>query len=135
MPDTVTDDRDRTGHAAQARPQPVTALHGANKLRLGRAAQKRRLATAHDTYAARALAAELVVETPAELVTITVRGLLLACTGVGERVATQLVTRAGLSGGERLGDGTPRHGMLTPRQRRVLAEVLRGGDAGVAEVA
>lgn len=128
MSDTVTDQRDRTHRVASTRPQHVVALQGANEIRLARAEQKRRLAMARDTHAARAIAAGLVADTPRELVTLTVSDLLLSCRRLGERGASRILVLAGLHGGERLGDGTPRYGTLTPRQRSVLAAALRGDD-------
>ena len=135
MQTTVTDHHARTGAYQQPRPQHIVALQGANAVRLARAEQKRRLATARDTNVARALAAELIADPPAELVTITVRELLLSCRRVGERVVSELLNLAGLRGPELLGDGTPRHGALTPRQREALIAVLNGTDVPVLEAA
>ena len=53
-----------------------------------------------------------------------VEDLLLWCRGVGETARDELLQAAGLRGGERLGDGTPQHGALTPRQQSVLIGVL-----------
>lgn len=131
---TATDHRDRTDAAHQGRPQHFVALQGANATRLARAVQKRRLATAPDADSARALAADLIADTPEELVTITVQELLLACRRVGERVVGDLLALAGLRGHEKVGDGTVKYGHLTPRQRSVLIEVLRATDA-VSEAA
>jgi len=129
---TVTDHRDRTSAAPQL-PQYVTALQIAQRVRLARAAQKRRLATARDGDAARLLAAELVADPPAELATITVRELLLSCRRMGERHVSALLVLARLRGTEQVGDDGLRHGALTPRQRDVLADVLR--DVAVREAA
>jgi len=132
---TATDHRDRIDAAQLGRPQHFVALEGANATRLARAAQKRRLATAVDADSARALAADLVVDTPEELVTIAVHELLLSCRQVGERVVAELLALAGLRGHEKVGDGTAKYGHLTPRQRAVLADVLRAVDAAVSEAA
>jgi hypothetical protein len=129
---TATDHRDRTSAAQQAQPQHVTALQVAQRIRLDRAAQKRRLATARAS-AARDLAAELIAEPPEELVTITVRELLLSCRRMGERNVSELLILAGLRGTEQIGDGGVHRGALTPRQRDVLVNVLRGVDVAVRE--
>lgn len=133
MSATVTDHCDRTGAAQQPAPQHIRALQSANGIRLARAVQKRRLATARDAGAARVLAAELIAHPPAELVTITVRELLLSCRRMGERNVSELLILAGLRGTERIGDGGVNRAALTPRQRDLLIDVLRGVDVVVRE--
>lgn len=124
MQQTVTDYRDRTGDGSPAPPQFVAALQTANAVRLARVARKRRLSTASCARAARRIAAEWLADIPAELHTIRVDEFLLACRGVGDTVLELMLAAAGLDGNERLGDGTPSHGALTPRQHRVLIGVL-----------
>ena len=124
MQDTVTDHRHRTAGGPTARQQSVISLRKATAVRLARSAQKQRLASASSARAARRIAADCLVELPPELRTIHVEEFLLACRGVGERVLGELLEAAGLDGSERLGDGTPTYGALTPRQLRVLTGVL-----------
>jgi len=103
------------------------ALSTANGVRLARASRRHRLANASSARAARQLAAEWVADPPDELQTIPVEELLLACRGIGDALCAQLLSAAGLHGAEKLGNGTPRHGALTPRQQRVLIGVLLDG--------
>jgi hypothetical protein len=132
---TVTDHHDRTSAAQQPAPQHIRALERANEIRLARGQQKRRLATARDVITARVLAADLIADPPAELATIAVHELLLSCRGLGERLVSEVLVLAGICGTEQVGNGAVRRGALTPRQREVLVDVLRGADVALREVA
>lgn len=127
MQTTTTDHRDTERPASRRSPQAIRALHKADATRLARASRKRRLANASSSRAARHLAAKWIAAPPDELQTIKVEELLLACRGVGRRLCAQLLAEAELHGTERVGDGTPRYGALTPRQQRVLVGVLLTG--------
>jgi hypothetical protein len=132
---TVTDHYDRTSAAQHSAPQHIRALQSANGIRHARAVQKRRLATARDAGAARVLAADLIADPPTELVTITVHELLLSCRRMGERLVSEVLVLAGLCGTEQVGNGAVRRGALTPRQREVLIDVLRGVGVELREIA
>jgi hypothetical protein len=134
---TVTDHRDRTD-GSSAPPQFMAALQAANAVRLARVARKRRLSTASCARAARRIAAGWLADIPAELHTIRVDEFLLACRGVGDTVLELMLAAAGLNGSERLGDGTPSYGALTPRQHRGsdrCAAERHGSAAGVGRCA
>lgn len=135
MQTTATDHRDAKQAAAPRSAQATRALHTAQTRRLARASRKRRLATASSARAARQLAAEWIADPPDELHTIELEELLLSCRGVGRALCAQLLDDAGLHGAQKLGDGTPRYGAITPRQQRVLIGVLLGGSDTVAMAA
>ena len=61
------------------------------------------------------------------------RELLLSCRRMGERNVSELLILAGLRGTERIGDGGVNRAALTPRQRDLLINVLRGVDVVVRE--
>lgn len=132
MQTQVIDRYDGSRVASPRHRQRDVALSNANGVRLARASRKRRLANAASPRAALVLAARWVARPPDELHTISIEELILSCRGVGTALCAELLDSAGLTGGVRLGNGTPQHGALTPRQQRVLAGVLLDS-AGTAQ--
>lgn len=98
---------------AETEPQHLTALARANRVRLARAALKRRIASGE------ASAAEVLLECPWEVETMAVADLLACQRRWGETRCRRFLATSRIS-------ETRTVGTLTERQRRELADRLEG---------
>lgn len=98
-------------------PQHMRALDEANRIRLARAALKRRLAEQPTRGAACEMCAELVADPPEVITSMTVIDLLTACRRMGVRAVEKVL------GAAHVGERKP-VGELTPAQRQRLIAAL-----------
>lgn len=99
-------------------PQYMLALEQANRVRLARAAIKRRLSERPDRASSVTMCAELVAEPPTVLDNMTVGELLMSCKRIGLTAARKIMDAAGVSESRSLA-------LLTVSQRQRLATALR----------
>ncbi len=96
--------------------QHLRALEHANRVRLARAAMKRRVANGEMT------AAEVVIENPWHAESMSISELLMSQRRWGRAKCRRLLNSLGISENKQLGT-------LTERQRRMLAAMLSAGSA------
>ncbi len=100
--------------AGVGRPQHMSALDHANRVRLARAALKRRVA------AGKVSVADVVMDCPWEVESMSISNLLMSQKRWGHARARRLLLMIAIPENKRIGT-------LTDRQRMVIAEMLRAG--------